>query len=156
MKTKLCTLLIIAASLLTGCGNDKPVNADLYKNIPQVSVGPLSFNFQVPAAMASGASVEILVKFSVENTGSKPYELTFTKKPYFYKESDNTTYEATGSISTVPTSYVLEKGESQIFSFKTTYYQTVIVVGGYTDGYCFAFEYNENISIKYHLYDKVD
>ncbi len=155
MKTKLCLLLTTAALLLTNCG-EKGANVDLYKDSNSAAIDGLKFNFLVPTCMISGNTTTILSTFSVENTSSKSFELVFTTMPYFLYESDKTTYKATGPFSTVPASYVIESGKSEKFSFTTEIHQAVIVIGGFLDGYCFSFTYNDIYTINYHLYDKAN
>ena len=157
MKTKVCLLLATAALLLTGCG-EKGAKVDIYKNSRSVSVDELKFDFLVPTTETDGSYVTMLVTFSVENTGSKSFEMSFSKKPYFYRESDERIYEiTTGTFSNVPASYVIESGQSQSFSFKTRFNQEGPIIVPYpSEGFGFMFEYNEIFSINYHFTNKTE
>ena len=154
MKNALKVLSLSVMLLLTSCGDAKSANVDLYKTSRIVSINSLTFDFGLPYSVQKDRDIAIFVSFSAENKGSRPFKLIFTTKPYFYRESDNVTYEITASLSSDPTSYVIESGESKSFTFRTVVTQTVIVIDGGTEGYCFAFTYNDNFSINYHLYDK--
>lgn len=157
MKNKYYLLIPLIATLLTSCGGSKSITVDVYKDLRQVNIGGLVFDFGLPAAASSSSEggPQIYVTFTVTNTTSKQFELTFTTKPYLIEVSTGTIYQPQHNSSTVPETYVFESGESQKYGYKTTLTGYGLMIEGFPlDLFLFSFVYNDKNTVNYHLCDK--